>query len=329
MAGGSGNDQLSGAAGDDTLTADGGTDTLVGGQGDSFLVTLAGAVGGVSDLGTGDVIQITAGTLAAVDIATFVATAASSNAGNAYLATRAAGGLIDMTLAQGPTGYRLTGAGVDTLIGSAGNDSLTGAAGADSLRGNGGDDTLWGGQGDALLQGDSGSDTLRLEADFTDASDAQIQGIETVVLGAAGLTVALTRQSEGMTLQSHAGGGAITGGGGGDLMLGGAGADQLSGGAGADTLQGGGGIDSLTGGEGADTFVFLAATDAPPAPHWTRSSISRRATGSTCPASMPTAPCRTVSPSSFWLARPFRGRRANLPPDCCGGTACFRCLRAM
>jgi Ca2+-binding RTX toxin-like protein len=155
--------------------------------------------------------------------------------------------------------------GINRLEGLAGNDTLVGGAGNDSLLGGDGDDTLVGAQGDALLNGgdQASKDILQLDASFNDASDAQIVGIEEVILTATGLSLVLDNQSESYTLRGFASGGnSITGGLGNDTIFGGIGIDSLRGGSGNDSLSGGDGNDTLNGGAGADTLIGEAGADS-------------------------------------------------------------------
>ena len=128
--GGSGNDSLTGGAGSDTFHVDAGSDTI-------------------SDLATGDILLVTAGaTATANNVAAFVATAATSNAGIATVNAVAAGGNISVALATGANGFALNGgASANTLLGSANADIITGGAGADIITGGGGVDSLIGGLG--------------------------------------------------------------------------------------------------------------------------------------------------------------------------------------
>ena len=70
---------------------------------------------------------------------------------------------------------------------------------------------------------------------------------------AAGVTIDLSRQSEGFE---------VDGSGWSDVLIGSSGNDRISGGAGNDTIRGGTGADVLFGGEDADVFVFARLTDS-------------------------------------------------------------------
>ena len=139
-------------------------------------------------------------------------------------------------------------AGHVTITGINGS-TLTGTAGSDIIIAGGGNDTIAGAQNDARLDGGAGTDTLSVAISFDDASDAQIVGIEKVVL-TAGVTLDLASQTEAF---------AITGSGSADTIIGGGGADKIFGGSGNDTLKGNGGVDQfrLTTNGGTDTITGL------------------------------------------------------------------------
>jgi Ca2+-binding RTX toxin-like protein len=146
-----------------------------------------------------------------------------------------------------------------TLSGGAFADSLTGGAGADAISAGSGDDTIYGFVGADTIDGGAGADTLVLAATSTDLnaaamSDARLVGLEAISASGAtaGVTIALTAQTEGFS---------ITGGAFADSLTGGAGADNINAGSGDDTIYGFVNADTIDGGVGADT-LFLAATSA-------------------------------------------------------------------
>ena len=96
---------------------------------------------------------------------------------------------------------------------------------------------------------------------FSSSTDALITNIEKITVTAStALTIDLTAQTEGFTINgSGALGHTITGSAGADSVVGTAVADSLVGGAGDDTLVGGSGADSLTGGADEDVFVITPA----------------------------------------------------------------------
>ena len=81
---------------------------------------------------------------------------------------------------------------------------MTGGAGTDYIIGNTGADIIVGAQNDKVLDGGGGTDTLRIGANFTSSSDAQIVNIENVTLTAAA-TVNLSNQTEGFTITGSSG----------------------------------------------------------------------------------------------------------------------------
>jgi len=142
VTGSGGNDSITGGIGNDILTGGAGNDQLTGGAGsDTFHVDLGSDT--IADLATGDILLVNAGASAtANNVAAFVATGVTSNAGNAKVNAAAAGGNISVAQATGASGFVLNGgASVDTLFGGSNADTITGGAGADVLRGNGGIDT--------------------------------------------------------------------------------------------------------------------------------------------------------------------------------------------
>ena len=118
-----------------------------------------------------------------------------------------------------------------------------------------------GAQNDKLLDGGGGSDTLRLAANFTSASDAQIVNIENVTLTAAS-TLDLSNQTEGFTITGSAGINSITGGSGNDIIVGAVNDTLLSGGAGTDTLNVGANFTSTSDAQivGIENVTLTAAS---------------------------------------------------------------------
>ncbi|MDC6471618.1 hypothetical protein PQZ11_01000 [Luminiphilus sp.] len=152
LTGVAGDDTLSGGAGADTLEGGAGANTLTGGTGNDQFTAQAGT-NVITDLATGDIVDVASGATATATLAgNFVATTASQNLGSAaadLAITAAAGGsVIDMDLMTVTTaasdGVTLIGAGgVDTITGSDGDDSITGGAGADTISPGAGDDTVY------------------------------------------------------------------------------------------------------------------------------------------------------------------------------------------
>ena len=114
--------------------------------------------------------------------------------------------------------------------------TITGSAAADSITAGGGNDIIVGADSDTLLAGGAGSDTLSVGTNFTSVSNAQITGIENVLLTAAA-TLNLSNQTEGFTITGSAGADSITGGSGADTIIGAQNDTLLDGGANNDTLN--------------------------------------------------------------------------------------------
>ncbi len=208
ITGGSGADTLRGQGGADSLLGEGGNDQLFGGAGNDTMTGGAGidrftvdaGTDVITDLGAGgvDVVIVSAGaTLQATLAADWTATAASSNAGVANLAT--AGFDVNLSAAAGSLGWNVSattadavlitgsrradvlmgGAGADTLIGGAGNDTIIGGGGFDSLLGGLGDDRFLDAEGAQVYEGGAGLDRYAFLAghghdsirDFTQGDD--------------------------------------------------------------------------------------------------------------------------------------------------------------
>ena len=135
--------------------------------------------------------------------------------------------------------------------------TITGSSGIDSITGGSGNDIIIGAVNDTLLDGGIGTDTLKVGANFTSTSNAQIANIENVTLTASGLTLNLSNQTEGFTITGLSGANTITGG---------SGADSITGGSGADTIVGAQNDTLLDGGLGTDTLnvgaSFTSTSDA-------------------------------------------------------------------
>jgi Ca2+-binding RTX toxin-like protein len=94
-------------------------------------------------------------------IENWVASADTKNDGTAILWAK--GHNVDLSLAEGTHGWRVTNNGNDVgvrLTGSAQNDTLVGGAGDDTLNGGAGDDLLAGGWGSDLFSCNAGNDTI-------------------------------------------------------------------------------------------------------------------------------------------------------------------------
>jgi len=213
----------------------------------------------------------------------WVATADTKNDGTAILWAK--GHDVDLTLAKGSNGWRVTndgndhgvhftgsskndtlvgGAGMDILDGGAGDDLLAGGKGSDIFCCNGGNDTITdlGRGGDALAVNKSGRVTANLAEDWTADEYSNNDGKATLI--ANGHSVALS--SDNLEVRENVGGTegwTITNAGNttGINFLGSLNNDTLIGGTGMDILNGGAGDDRLTGGDGSDIFSCNGGND--------------------------------------------------------------------
>ncbi|TPJ52909.1 calcium-binding protein, partial [Mesorhizobium sp. B2-6-7] len=174
----------------------------------------------------------------------------SSNAINIDDGNNADGGTFDYTATNGAGtdtasvqvfnrngGGDIAGtAANEILVGDGNGDIFDGAGGVDIILAGGGNDMIVADQSDYVIDGEGGTDTLRVSANFTSASDAQIVNIENVTLTAAA-TLDLSNQTEGFTITGSAGIDSITGGSGNDIIVGTQTDTLLAGGGGTDTLQ--------------------------------------------------------------------------------------------
>ena len=133
-------------------------------------------------------------------------------------------------------GGNVTGTGSnEILVGDGNGDTFNGAGGIDIILAGGGNDTIVADQNDFVIDGEAGTDTLQVAANFNDANDNQIRGIENVTV-AAGLTLIVDQQSEGFNVTGNSGAETITTGSGNDTIAGLAGVDAINSGAGLDTI---------------------------------------------------------------------------------------------
>jgi Ca2+-binding RTX toxin-like protein len=166
--GGGADDTLIGTQDWDDIEGGAGNDTLTGGAGSDTLRVLSGS-DTVTDLVTGDRLQVASGaTATAIEVADFVATSDTDNAGSAILNARATGSLIDLGLegATGTAGYQIHGGlGVDVVTGSRHDDTISGGAESDRLLGGGGADLFVLAEGDhtavETVMGGDGVDVIR------------------------------------------------------------------------------------------------------------------------------------------------------------------------
>ncbi len=91
-------------------------------------------------------------------------------------------------------GGNITGTSAnEILVGDGDGDTFDGGGGADIILAGGGNDTIVADQNDHIIDGGSGSDTLRVGANFTSTSNAQIVNIENVTLTAAATLISRTK----------------------------------------------------------------------------------------------------------------------------------------
>ncbi|MBB3224165.1 beta strand repeat-containing protein [Pseudoduganella umbonata] len=237
------NNALTGSSGNDTLSGGAGSDTLAGGAGDDTYVVDA----------VGDIIVETAGS--GTDTVQVAMTARN--------ATYVLGENVEHATITSTAAVNLGGNGLD--------NALTGNAAANTLTGGAGNDTLDGGRGSDKLDGGAGDDTYIVDVTGDKVTELAGNGRDTVLSGAATLTLAanvenlvytgnakatLTGNAEANKIVNGNGGGKLSGLAGNDTLTGGTGADSLLGGDGNDVLDSGGGADTLDGGAGDDTAVL-------------------------------------------------------------------------
>jgi Ca2+-binding RTX toxin-like protein len=225
ITGSSGADAISAGSGDDRIIGFAGADRLNGGSGRDTLEILATS----ADLNSASNDQ-----LVSVEVVT---------------ATNAASGVV-INLTNQTEGFSIVGSGFA--------DKIRGGMGRDTISAGDGDDVIYGITPGDVINGGMGHDTVVLTetpSGLTAVSNAQIENVEAVTAAsaAAGVTIDLSRQTEGF---------AVTGSGWSDVLTGSAGNDVILGGAGSDTIRGGAGADVLYGGDGADVFMFARLTDS-------------------------------------------------------------------
>jgi Ca2+-binding RTX toxin-like protein/subtilisin-like proprotein convertase family protein len=225
--------------------------------------------------------------------------------GTIDLAAFTAKGGVNLTFGDN-AGYTLLGSpaseaindtlGDDSLLAGEGNDQITSRSGVDRILGAAGNDIIiLSGKGIVRdqIEGGEGSDTLRLEGDIVDLSQATISGIETIQVAAKSLsmtqaqwdtfggilqkapgasvsygltmteagTQSLSDSSAFAAITGTAGADNLTGNGTANTLVGNDGHDVINGGAGDDRLLGGAGDDRLTGGAGSDAIDGGAGID--------------------------------------------------------------------
>ena len=229
-------DLIIGSSGDDVIAAGSGDDRIIGFVG-------ADVINGGSGRDTLDLVETSADLNGAGNnqlVSIEVVTAESAASG------------VTIDLGNQTEGF--------TISGSAFSDNLRGGAGRDTISAGDGDDVIVGLTSGDVVDGGAGRDTLvvlQTSTGLNAASNTQLVNVEVVSAAnaAAGVTIDLSRQSEGFE---------VDGSGWSDVLIGSSGNDRISGGAGNDTIRGGAGADVLFGGEDADVFVFARLTDSGP-----------------------------------------------------------------
>ena len=281
--GGAGDDIINGGDQDDTITGGIGVDDIRGGDKDD-IINLANGDFGVGEsidggadtdeliLTNATTVDFTTGTL--TDLETL--TGSTGNDDVTYTVQQALG-FTTIDLAGGTDNSRVQVSGtVDVTalgtptVSNAENGFLTGSTGNDAL-------TISGAQLDALVFGtgtidfDTGNDSLNITSTSADlntlgGTDASILGLELInaSTAAAGVTINMSGQTEGIFIIGGAFADTLTGGSGVDAFLSGAGVDVVDAGSGDDNIYLLNGDfaagESITGGIGTDNIFFNDAT---------------------------------------------------------------------
>ena len=187
--GGAGNDVIKGNAGNDVIDGGIGADTLDGGLGADRI----SGKGGNDSISGGDGFDLLFGNAGNDDM--------KGNNGND---TMYGGQGFDVM--DGGLGADLMfgDAGFDTLFGKGGNDTLFGGAGDDTLYGNAGNDVIDGGTGNDLMFGGQGADRFVFKRGYGQDTIADMQKVDTIVLGAGGLGIANAAQLAGLITETPA-----------------------------------------------------------------------------------------------------------------------------
>ncbi|MCX6972879.1 MAG: calcium-binding protein [Verrucomicrobia bacterium] len=218
--GGASADSIDGGDGEDRLAAAGGNDTVLGAENDALL-----------DGGTdSDWLKIGADFNNTSD-------AQIANFENVQVTVTG----LSINLGQQTEALNIFGdaSGSTSLAAGSGADSIIGGSGADAIVAGAGNDTIVGAQNAVLLDGGADTDWLKIGANFSDSSNAQISNIENVEATGAGLSINLGNQAESLIISGFSSGSTnITAGAGSDSIIGGTGADTIVTGAGNDTIVG-------------------------------------------------------------------------------------------
>jgi Ca2+-binding RTX toxin-like protein len=231
--GGDGNDTILAGSGNDTISGFVGADTVDGGSGIDTLVLTA-----------------TSATLNAA-INTQIVNLEAVNASGVS-------GGVTINLGLQTEGFSITG--------GSGDDAITGGAGVDNISAGGGNDTINGFVGADTVDGGADIDTLVLTATSTTlnaAADAQLVNVEMVDASgaAAGITLSLVNQTEGLQITGSDFADTITGTAAADVILAGDGNDTINGFTTGDEVDGEGGTDTLVVNTLAAVNALNAASD--------------------------------------------------------------------
>ncbi len=269
-------DTFNGGNGADTIVAGSGDDTINLGSG-QFVAGESIQGGANSASGTRDQLVLTAGgtfnfSLGLVSgIETLTGSSGSDNVTmtaaqwTGFIAMDFGSGLLTTDVLNVLASGNISALTIPT-VSNVETGNLIGTAGTDTV-------TLSGAQLDAILIGTGTinlgagiGDTINLTSTSSDlnnlgATNASIQGVEAISASgaAAGVTIALTGQTEAFAVTGSNQADTITGGAGADTLVGGGGADTLNGGAGNDAITYDGSDVSIAGGTNTDTLIVNGA----------------------------------------------------------------------
>jgi len=275
IVGGAGDDTLTasydtnhlyGGSGDDTLTGSSTNDKLSGGLGiDIFNVTAGSSK--VGDLGYGgaDILKVSSGATASVDIFSSGWVATSSSFNNGIAKIHSYGYTVNLSAISTGNGFQISNESLSTgasLSGSGLDDKITGATGNDTITGGAGSDLMNGGEGSDVYiialpidhpvaevadTGTSGTDEVRFTSTTANATltfYAGDIGIEKVTIGTGTAASAVTTGTTALNVDASLVVNALT----------------ITGNAGNNILKSGLGVDTLVGGAGNDTYVVDLTT---------------------------------------------------------------------
>jgi Ca2+-binding RTX toxin-like protein len=217
---------ISGSSFADVITGTANADVISAGSGDDRIMGFVGADringGGGRD------------TLVLTDTSTDLNSAINSQLGSVeVISAQSAAAGVTISLVNQTERFTIIGSAfADVITGGQGSDVFTGLTEGDTVNGAGGRDTL-------QLTGSL--------AVLNAAADAQIVNIEVLTFSGftGGLTIDLSRQSDGFTFTATSLADVITGSSGADIVNTGSGDDHIIGFVGADRINGGSGRDTL------------------------------------------------------------------------------------